>query len=412
MQTIRCDVAVVGAGAAGIAAAVAASEAGLQVVLLERHGFVGGLASSAMVGTVCGLYYRGFGRVRYAVQGYASAFAERLAVASATEPVAGKDGLHFLPYAIDTFHQQALWWLQRGGVHLKLHSLVTAVDCEGRRFVRLKVHSCGAEYRIIPRVVIDCTGTGQLSRLAGVERHQASVRQANALVFCVAGLPDLPESALGLALIRAVRRGINQGDLSPTSERLSFVPGSLGRGTALLKLGLPQQRDRTEDELMARALCHETVAYLRGSDPSMAEMSIIAMAPQVGVRSGPRPRGLAVLDEAAVLACAKPDDGVAIGAWPIEFWGEGRKPEMRYFALDDHYLIPAPTLVSRDIDNLFFAGRGISATEMAMASARVIGTCLGTGYATGIMAAARVSRGDWRHGIGAVRLKQVHAASC
>ena len=56
--TISCDVLVVGGGAAGVAAAAAAGRAGAQVMLLERYGFLGGLATAAQVGTVCGLYLR------------------------------------------------------------------------------------------------------------------------------------------------------------------------------------------------------------------------------------------------------------------------------------------------------------------------------------------------------------------
>ena len=56
--TISCDVLVVGGGAAGVAAAVAAGRAGAKVVLLERYGFLGGLATAAQVGTICGLYLR------------------------------------------------------------------------------------------------------------------------------------------------------------------------------------------------------------------------------------------------------------------------------------------------------------------------------------------------------------------
>ena len=39
-----------------------------------------------------------------------------------------------------------------------------------------------------------------------------------------------------------------------------------------------------------------------------------------------------------------------------------------------------------EIDNLFFAGKNISATNKAIASARVMGTCLQTGYAAGKIA--------------------------
>ena len=53
--TIPCDVLVIGGGAAGVAAAVAAGHAGARVMLLERYGFLGGLATTAQVGTICGL---------------------------------------------------------------------------------------------------------------------------------------------------------------------------------------------------------------------------------------------------------------------------------------------------------------------------------------------------------------------
>src|SRR5450755_3754651 len=56
--TIACDVLVIGGGAAGVAAATAAGHAGARTVLLERYGFFGGLATTAQVGTICGLYLR------------------------------------------------------------------------------------------------------------------------------------------------------------------------------------------------------------------------------------------------------------------------------------------------------------------------------------------------------------------
>ena len=49
---IACDVLVIGGGAAGVAAATAAGRAGAKVVLLERYGFLGGLATTAQVGTL------------------------------------------------------------------------------------------------------------------------------------------------------------------------------------------------------------------------------------------------------------------------------------------------------------------------------------------------------------------------
>ena len=55
-ETLTTDVLVVGGGAAGVAAAVAASREGLQVTLVERYGFCGGGAVAGLSGTICGLY--------------------------------------------------------------------------------------------------------------------------------------------------------------------------------------------------------------------------------------------------------------------------------------------------------------------------------------------------------------------
>jgi hypothetical protein len=59
---------------------------------------------------------------------------------------------------------------------------------------------------------------------------------------------------------------------------------------------------------------------------------------------------------------------------------------MEYLQENDGYFIPATTLISRQYSNLFFAGKGISADSKAIASARVTGTCLQTGFAAGLIA--------------------------
>ena len=77
----------------------------------------------------------------------------------------------------------------------------------------------------------------------------------------------------------------------------------------------------TQYELDARARSVNIVNYLNRNEPLLANLYISAMATEVGVRTGERSVGIDILDENHVLACAKPDDGVAIGTWPMEFWG-------------------------------------------------------------------------------------------
>ena len=80
---------VIGGGAAGVAAAAAAGRAGARVVLLERYGFLGGLATAAQVGTICGLYLRDTTSAEAApvAGGFAHEFAARLQRAAGTKPI-------------------------------------------------------------------------------------------------------------------------------------------------------------------------------------------------------------------------------------------------------------------------------------------------------------------------------------
>ncbi len=409
---MKCDVAVIGAGAAGISAAIAAAESGASVVLVERYGFVGGLATSAMVGTICGLFYRNPSGPHYAVRGFAREFAERLQKRSCTSPVMFSEGLHFLPYQPSAFHQQAILQLQQSGVSVMLHSHVCAVDVCFGKINALHIQAAGSMVTLSAESVVDCTGNAQLSMLANVARIEQAHYQSGAFVFQVVGLPEMEPRALALNLIRWIKRGIQSGDLEPQCERLSIIPGTVKNGMGLLKLGMSEPFDGTQAcltqyEMDARSRSVEIIDYLRANERELKGLMISAMATEVGVRTMSRSQGIQTLEEADILACAKPSDGVAIGAWPIELWGTAKKPEMTYFAEDDCYWISANTLVSKYLGNLFFAGRAISATERAIASARVIGTCFSTGYAVGMLAAEYASNGVWQKAIAKIQVKQV-----
>jgi hypothetical protein len=386
------DVLVVGGGSAGVAAAVAAAGAGASVVLLEKNAYPGGKATAAYVGTVCGLYYRSEDPVaRYVSDGFSRHFAEQLQAASGTAPYFYKNGLHFLPYRRFAFIQVCDGLLQKNKVTSCFHGHLTQVKKEGDCIVEASAFIHNRPIVFYPKTIIDTAGEAVVSRLAGLDIFEDEAYQASAQVFCMAGIGTDDAQVLGLSLLRCIQKGISDGIYPKEYERLSVVPGSLKAGRAAFKLGLPLALDNDPAQVahlewFARKAVGSIEVFLRAKNDLFKNAWLTMVAPEVGIRTGPRNVGQVVLQKEDVMSCRKAGDAVARGAWPIEYWPPGQNPRMEYFALDDYYDIPAGALRSAFLKNLFFAGRNISASEEAVASARVIGTCLEMGFAAGRMA--------------------------
>src|SRR5438876_4028679 len=98
----EADVVVVGGGSAGLAAAVSSARAGARTILIERYGFFGGNATSAWVGTICGLYRRSRDDFSTACGGFADRWADGLKASGAGfGPIPYKESavLLYVPWA-------------------------------------------------------------------------------------------------------------------------------------------------------------------------------------------------------------------------------------------------------------------------------------------------------------------------
>ena len=401
MTTLTCDVLVIGGGAAGVAAATAAGRAGARVVLLERYGFLGGLATTAQVGTICGLYLRDTtgAQATPVAGGFANEFASRLQQAAGTRPLRVDRGLWVLPYFPLGFSRVADAIVgESGNVQLILHATVAEARAENSRMNLVRALAWNESLDFSPKAVVDCTGEATAAALAGANSENGATDQAPALVFVLENVdPGLAERGL-LEARRELRRAVQDGSLPALCERLSLIPGTGAKGRFAFKFSLlPAHPGRalwqqvTDWEREGRALLDPLARFLAQKVAAFRNARFASVAPQLGVRSGRRILGRARLTDDEVLNVRKSPLGIARGCWPMERWTSSPKPEMTYFAESDFYDIPLDCLRPVELENVFVAGRCLSATTGAMTSARVIGTALATGWAAGTAAAYQAS---------------------
>lgn len=410
---ISCDVLVIGGGAAGVAAATAAGRAGARTILLERYGFLGGLASAAWVGTICGLYLRDTtGAEAVPVSnGFPQEFSSHLRDASGVKPLRVDAGLWVLPYHPLDFARVAETVVRESkNITVTLHATVTEARAENRRLNHVRALVWNEIVSFNAGAIVDCTGEATAAALAGAGAENGGTDQAPSLVFVLENVDSgLAERGL-LEVRREIRRAVESGTLPAICERLSLVPGAASHGRIGFKLSLfpadpklPLWQQITDWEREARALLEPLRRFLSENVPACRNARLHSVAPQLGVRSGRRILGRTRLADKDVLDVKKSPLGIARGSWPMERWTSSPRPEMTYFAERDYYDIPFDCLRPVELDNVFVAGRCLSAETGAMTSARVIGTSLATGWAAGTAAAFQVAGKSMDEAVGTVR---------
>ncbi|NAZ37705.1 FAD-dependent oxidoreductase [Rubellimicrobium sp. CFH 75288] len=409
---IATDVLVVGGGAAGVAAAVAAAEAGLRVTLVERAGFCGGGAVAGLSGTVCGLYTATEGnRPEQVVWGFADRFVRALEARGGLGPpvIYGK--------TLTRVHDPIRWretaddLLEEAGVRVLFHAQATEALVEGgERVEGAIVATKGGRLRIDARVTVDASGDADLVAMAGLPSFVGDEGRVQnpTMIFRMGGVDlDAFRAACGEDTIMPpwvsamIAEADEAGEFRLPRRKIWLFPTTLpgvvlcnctrviGRdGRELLTL---DPDDFTEAEREGRRQAREYARFFRERLPGFAEAFLIDTGTQVGVRQSRQARGRAMLANADVLAGRKSPDGIVRSPWPIELHA-GEKPRVEWL-LDDWYEVPLGCLQPERGTGLLVAGRCLSAEHEAVASARVTAQCFGYGEAAGTAAAQALREG-------------------
>jgi hypothetical protein len=392
-----CDVAVVGGGPAGIAAALAAAASGAATVLVERDPALGGNATHALVHTICGLYLQDTDYPQLVHPGLPSRLADALIRSGgAGDPeVAGR--VRYLPIRPPAFAELVAHACAKSP-GLSVHTRVAAELARGPRAAsQLTLRTPSGSTVLDARVVIDTSGEAAAASLGGAETAiaESAILQRPSFIFRLEGVRG--EAFAGFERLRlssSVAHAARSGGLPPECESL-VVRGDGQPGSLYATLTIPPLAGREfapldPDYLAALRVraydwARKVVAFLRATRPGFATARVADWPARVGIRETRRAIGRVELSREDVLEGERHRDEVALGSWPIELWEDHRRP--RYEYQRGPCSIPLGALVSRSAPMLGMAGRCLSATHEALGSLRVIGTALATGEAIGVAAA-------------------------
>ena len=397
------DVVVCGGGPAGFVAAVAAAREGARVALVERFGFLGGMATAGLVAPLSVFTYN----KQLVIGGIPWEFIGRLVEMGGGHVEHPLGNVAFDPELYKLCMQRMA---EEAGITLYMNSYLSGCTlCEGA-IQEVVIENKNGSEALSARMFIDATGDADLAAMAGVEMQpqEGAPLQPLSTYFILGGVDT--SSPLVHEAMHHNKQGENCHCL-PIREALLARAEELG----LPEFGGPwfcttlhegcvavnmtrtagnacDNRDYTRAESRLREDVFRMAAILRDNFEEFRGCYVAAVAPQAGIRETRRIKGVHTITADEYVSAYRYEDSISRGAHPIDIHATQGSSQVTIF-LDSPAYVPYRSLIAPSHPNLLVAGRSLSADRKAFASLRVQASCMGTGQAAGVAAAQCVARG-------------------
>jgi len=427
-EGISGDVIVVGGGPAGMCAALAAAREGMQVVLVEQGGCCGGMATRGMVGPFMTSYDRKGERMiirgifedivnRMVERGYAIHPRDvRAGTGFTSWIVLGHD--HVTPFEAEGLKLVIDDMLEEAGVKVLYHTDFIQPEMDGDTATGVIVHSKRGFERISGKVVIDCTGDGDVAVAAGVPfelgNEELGLIQPVTMFFHICNADEkLMDEDIKKNLHNFYRKdGVNyrsfhwrvseareNGDwnLKRVSIGLFRMPKPdewCVNTSRIMHINATDNEDLTKAEIEGRRQAEHIMNFLRKYVPGCENIKLKATASHIGVRETRHIRGDYRLTADDLIAAKVPEDSILIAANSVDVHGRFGPTSNEYTPIEgDYYGVPYRSLLPQGVNQMLIAGRCVSADSTAAGAIRVMPPCMAMGQAAGTAAALAVKTG-------------------
>jgi hypothetical protein len=383
------DVIVVGGGVAGIASSIASARNGAKTVLIERYGFLGGVATAGLMNSMNGFRNQRKPNHIQTVRGIAEEIVLEMHelggcwISTAYEQEDFDMTSGELPYAVafdpEIFKYVVLKLLIESGVELLLHTYAVKAVKKEESVIGTIVENKGGRAALIGKIVVDASGDGDIAYSAGAPYMQASKDDRHVMgASLMLRIGNLPPGF-----------GVPAG----SDTAVTWGPATRLNGT--------DPFDITRAELEVRMKAIEFVENLRKRE-GFQSASLLETAFQIGIRETRRLIGEYVLTKEDAENDVRFEDAIAISSNPVPSY-YGRRFFYNHLGFD----VPYRCVIAKSVDGLFQAGRNISMEQAPWQSARSMAPNMAIAQAAGTAAAICAKKECQPREIDAKRLRYI-----
>ncbi len=411
----EADVVVIGGGPAGIAAAVSAARAGCSVALVEKYGFLGGMATAGLVAPFMKTY-----TVDGSTQIIKGIFEELIcrmeAQNGAIHPSRIRTGTpltgfltfghdHDTPFDPEVLKRVADEMLAQCRVRVFFHAQFVDAICSGDNLEKIVIADKSGLRAIGGKRFIDCSGDADVAAKCAVNFTVGDgngTLQPATTMFRVCNVETektrryVEEHPEDFMFIQLASKAHEAGDF-PINRRRAIIFETVNPGIWVVNSTRVQSFDgsdpdkRSLAEPEGRRQVYIAFQYLKKYVPGFANAILMDSGAEIGARETRHIEGEYLLTESDIMTGKHFDDCIALSGFPMDIHdNSGKKDQFIQPENVNFYEVPYRCMVPKGKDNLLVAGRPVCATHHAAAAIRVMPTCFAMGQAAGIAASLAI----------------------
>ncbi|WP_152286247.1 FAD-dependent oxidoreductase [Flavicella marina] len=390
-KTVSYDTAVIGGGAAGICAAVAAARNGSNTVLIQDRPVLGGNASSEMR-----VHLNGVNNIKGKAE-RETGIIEELLLHNRFENE--QESFPVFDHVMYDFV------IREPNLTLMLNTQGIEAIMDGDKIKSALCWQGTTEtlYTINAEIFIDCSGDGLLAATAGAEYRTGREGKDE---YNETFAPDQPDGwQMGATLLMSSKDMGKSMKYNPPSYAIKYTHEGANkrRKFAGFQDGIWWIEVGSKDDIITdfEVNRHKLMGYLHGvwdyiknsgNFPEAENLALDWVGSLPCRRESRRFIGDYFMSEKDMTEHRHFEDAVAFGGWSLDEHNPGgienlpEPPSYFHYHFKNIYEFPFRSLYSKNITNLMFAGRNVSQTHIALSSSRIMATCALQGQAVGTAA--------------------------